>query len=185
MKFGLIACMLLGLSVYCTEDSTVFAAKTELCSIAMRADVNLPDRCYPPAAITQAEDTMPVPLVHPVAPVKRLTGLSLHELEVRNPAKPLEILYLFGRIPVDRGGNPDMLSHASKYIIVGELAVRSQLQKPRLFRYPAALGGTAYWQWDANVPSGNLSLDIRANISGSLVRRVGLALLKISRSSTL
>ncbi len=174
--YGLFTCLVLGLAELLHGGGTALAARFTLCSIGMR-DFDVADQCLAPVHIARAEREMPVAAIRPVGPVKRLTGLRLRELEVREPGRPLEIRYLFGRIATGRQGIPDPSSHTSKYVIVGELTGHSQLKTPRLFRYPAALGGTAYWQWDGNFPCRNLTLEITANIRGRVVERIGLTML--------
>jgi len=174
--YSLFTCLVLGLAQLPHGGGTAFAARFTLCSVGMR-DNNVADQCLAPAHIARAEREMPVAPLRPVGPVKGLTGLRLRELEVRNPGWPLEIRYLFGRIATDCHGRPDPLSHTSRYVIVGELTGHSQLKTPGLFRYPAALGGTAYWQWDGNFPCRNLALEITANIRARVVQRIGLTML--------
>ncbi len=174
--YSLFACLVLGLAVLLHGGGTALAANFTLCSLGMR-DRNVADQCLAPTHIARAELEMSVAPIRPIGPVKRLTGLRLRELEVRNPGRPLEIRYLFGRIATDRHGNPDPSSHTTSYVIVGELTGHSQLKSPRLFRYPAALGGTAYWQWDGNFPCRNLALEITANIRGRVVQRIGPTML--------
>lgn len=172
----LFPCLVLGLAELLHWGGTAVAADFTLCSIGM-SDRNVADQCLAPTHIPRAEREMSLAPIRPVGAVKRLTGLILRELEVRNPGRPLEIRYLFGRISTDLHGNPDPSSHTSSYVIVGELTGHSQLKTPRLFRYPAALGGTAYWQWDGNFSCRNLALEITANIRGRVVQRIGLTML--------
>ncbi len=174
--YSLFACLVLGLAELLHGGGTALAANFTLCSIGMR-DFNVADQCLLPSHIARAEREMSVAPIRPVGPVKRLSGFRLCDLEVRNPGRPLEIRYLFGRIATDFNGNPDPLTHMSSYVIVGELTCHSQLKTPGLFRYPAALGGTAYWQWDGNFPCRNLSLEITANVRSGVVQRIGLTIL--------
>jgi hypothetical protein len=136
------------------------------------------DRCFPPSRIAQAEGKMAVKPVRPVASAERLTHLPLTQLELRNPGRPLELRYLFGRIPLDAQGHPDLTSRASYYAIVGEMVGLSSLTEPQLFRHRNAFGGTAYIDWSANFHCHTLSLDITSNLRDRVVAALGKAILK-------
>lgn len=147
-----------------------------LCQMGLN-DREVPDRCFPPSRIAQAEGMMSVKPVRPVASAERLTHLPLTQVEIRNPGRPIGLNYLFGRIPLDDRGRPDFTSRAGRYAIVGEVVGLSSLTGPQLFRHRNPFGGTAYIDWNANFRCRNLSLDITSNLRGKVVASLGEAIL--------
>jgi hypothetical protein len=147
-----------------------------LCGLGLQ-DISIPDQCFPPSRISQVEGMMPVRPVRPVAPMKRLTRLPLTQLELRNPKRPVEVLYLFGRIPSGPHHVADPSSHGSRYAIIGELVGRSSLRKPWLFRHKNPEGGTLYVDWMATFRCHALTLHVTSNLRGRLVGAVGKSIL--------
>ncbi|MBV9282738.1 MAG: hypothetical protein JOZ41_21895 [Chloroflexi bacterium] len=147
-----------------------------LCGLGL-ADISVRDQCFPPSRIEQVEGMMPVRPVRPVALVERLAHLPLTQLEVRNPGHPIEVRYLFGRIPFGAHRVADPSSQASRYAIVGELVGRSSLRKSWLFRHKDPEGGTLYVDWMADFRCHDLSVDVTSNLRGRLVGAVGKGIL--------
>jgi len=172
---------LLLLSVVAAAPPSSLAASprplgASLCQIGLH-DVGIPDQCLPPPRIVSAESKMSVNPVRPVDSVARIAHLHLVQLELRRPRRPLEIRYLFGRIPLDQRRRPDLGSRVSHYVIVGELVGLSNLSKPRLFFYKSAEGRIAYVSWAANFRCHDLSLNITSNLQGRLIRSLGRSIL--------
>ena len=120
---------------------------------------------------------MPVRPLRPVQAVSRVTHLPLVEVELRDPGHPIGIQYLFGHIARGERGLADLASHASRYVIVGEVIGLSQLVRPMLFRHRSPTGKTLYVEWHANLHCHNLSLSVVSNVKSLMVKRLGKTLL--------
>ncbi len=150
---------------------------TSLCQLGL-ADIFVPDQCFPPAKIGVAESKMSVRPIRPVDAASRITHLPLTQLKIRNPGHPLEIQYLFGHVSYGYHGLPDLGSHASRYVIVGELIARSQFNRRTLFRYKTPFGTTAYSEWSANFHCHDLSVSVTSNVEGRLIQSLGRSIVQ-------
>lgn len=78
-------------------------------------------QCYPPGRLAIAERQMSTHPVRPTSAIRKATALHLTQLALRAlrvHGSPIEIMYLFGRIPTTSRGLPDFSSHRSRYVLV-------------------------------------------------------------------
>ena len=171
-------------SGFATGSSAQHVAAVALCSPAMRP-IDARTQCFPPSGAGRAEREMPVPVVPPMALVRRLSRLRLSQISIeRGAAGVAAINYLFGRIPVDPKAPPALgvpLYNAPRplYVLVREFVGHTRANKPRLFQSYSAMGHGA-WHFVANFGDRNLALSIAANESKRTTQRIGRALIDSS-----
>lgn len=161
----LLAPIALGASGVSARGATVGS----LCTLS-RGD-QVADRCFRPPNARFAVKRMPVPAVRPNAAVWRFTHLRLTEIEVRQPEHPVQILYLFGRLPIDVRGFPSLALASPRYVVVGELVGRF----PRL---AVGLKEAGWVEFDANFRCRKLALSVQSNEPRRVVYLIGRTILR-------
>ncbi len=161
----------------------VQAASANLCSQGIR-DVHIPDQCFPPRQVSLAERGMPTKVIRPLSVVRRVTALHLTQVELRDPARPIAIDYLFGQLSFDDRPPPrlvDLTVKKPRYVIVEELLFRLPPGARPVYSVPTYINTNrvvGYWVFEGNFPCGPLSLTVRSNGPKRWVTQIGHALLR-------
>jgi hypothetical protein len=121
--------------------------------------------------------------IRPVQIVERVTNLPLKELRLRNVARPIEIDYLFGRVPVRSGALrlADLGSKRYHYVLVGEQLFRLPPGVKRVYSVPTSVNTrqvVGYWVFEANFRCDPLALTVTSNGPKRWVIDVGRDVLK-------
>jgi hypothetical protein len=139
--------------------------------------------------VAQVEKLLPFKAVRPVEAVRhllhlKLTGVAATRYIVASKsgrhARSYTISYVFGRIPRLPNGIPDFGGQSRYMVVVENVGHNARLTKPRQVRLINVTTGGTDIMAVANLPHGR-ALTVESDMSGSLIKRVTLALVAAAR----
>jgi len=162
--------------------SRSLAAGVSLCGAGLQ-DFHFLDGCFPPKHILRVEARMATRPIRPAQIVERVANPPLTELRLRNVARPIEIDYLFGRVPVGPGALrlADLGSKHYHYVLVGEQLFQLPPSVKQVYSVPTYVNtkqAVGYWVFEANFRCGPLALTVISNGPKRWVIDVGRQVLK-------
>jgi hypothetical protein len=156
-------------------------AGASLCSVAFAGPQGESRQCFVPSRADAGERVMSVATVPPIVAIRKSAHLPLTQVAVRSSGRPVEILFLFGSLPSNSTGLPDLSSNRHLYLLVGEQVGHVHSAR-RLYRDGTG-GGRYYWEYQANFACHNLTLIVDSNENQGVVRQASSGVLNLERCS--